>query len=73
MKWWFPPLVQYSLRFFEKCRQPVIKFWSLSVPVCETGHILKGFKNDMMYWGSNTFFSLNEIELILKPAERKFG
>ena len=30
-----------SLRFFKKCRQPIIKFWSVPVPVRETVRSLK--------------------------------
>ena len=73
MKKWFLPVVWYSFLFFEKSSQRIITFWSVLVPVCKSGHILKGFKDNMMHWESRILFSLNEIKLILKPAEKKFG
>ena len=37
-----------SLRFFKKYRQPIIKFWSVSVPVRETVRLLKLASNTLV-------------------------
>ena len=49
-KLWFLPVVWWSLRFFNKCRKPIIKCWSIPVPVHKTGNVLKRFKDNMTHW-----------------------
>ena len=60
-KLWFLPVVWWSLRFFNKCRKPIIKCWSIPVPVHKTGNVLKGSKITWHTGRAAFFFSLNKI------------
>ena len=47
-KFWFVPVVWYSLRFLKKYRQPILELWSAPVPVSET---VRFYKSLWLLWG----------------------